>query len=126
MKVSATLVALLAFASTGFAAEPPKVKEPPAVKRACLNCSTCGINCPCPGAGVLCADGKCPSAAQPAGTLRTTSGALIRPNGKGGYEYVSEGAPASTAPVYSLPQSFGASPCANGQCGVPQTTFRRR
>lgn len=131
MKKFTTVAALLAFASTGFAAEPPKVKEPPALKRASPNCVACGVNCPCPGAA-FCADGKCqPATAQPTGTLRTVSGALIRPTANGGYEYVAEGAPITAGgnPPQSvaIPQSFGGG-CANGQCPAPSSSglFRRR
>ncbi len=80
----------------------------------------------------------------PAGTLRTASGALIQPNGRGGYEYapmppggernadgtVNYGAAADRfynprpAPAYSLPQSSGG--CPGGVCPAPSSSGFRR
>ncbi len=39
---------------------PPQPKVVASVKTPCINCTTCGANCPCFGSGYYCKDGQCP------------------------------------------------------------------
>lgn len=98
---------------------PIPVKEPaakPAPKPAAPGCS--GPNCPL----VRPAPVPAASAPQPAGTLTTTTGRLIRPNGRGGYEYVDGPGAASggTPPVYLPASPFGAPSCSGPNCPAPR------
>lgn len=109
-----------------------KVSTAPATTKAGCSCTAGGV-CSC-GAGCECL---------PAGAIRTQTGAVIVPNGSGGYRLHSEPPAAfvgasvtarGSAPQFAQPfvtgapvyggqfTSFGGG-CANGQCGVPTQQF---